>query len=98
MSAALGSVVDELVDVDVSGLCDSEVRERFVEVRREIDRLECYAATLLVGVHGRGIPSGDGASSTPAWVQLQTRQRFRDARLSLSTGTACETLLLVAKA
>jgi hypothetical protein len=98
MSAALGSVVDELVDVDVSGLCDSEVRERFVEVRREIDRLECYAATLLVGVHGRGIPSGDGASSTPAWVQLQTRQRFRDARLSLSTGTACETLPLVAKA
>jgi hypothetical protein len=98
MSAGLGSVVDELVDVDVSGLCDSEIRERFVQARREIDRLERYAACMLVSVHGRGIPSGDGASSTPAWVQFQTRQRFRDARISLATGKACETLPLVAKA
>jgi hypothetical protein len=98
MSAALSSVVDDLVDVDVSGLCDSEIRERFIEARREIDRLESYAAGLLVAVHGRGIPAGDGASSTPAWVQFQTGQRSRDARVSLATGKAPETLPLVAKA
>jgi hypothetical protein len=97
MSAGLSSVVDELVDVDVSGLCDSEIRERFIEARREIDRLERYAAALLVGVHGRGIPSGEGASSTPVWVQFQTGQRVRDARVSLATGKACESLPLVAK-
>jgi hypothetical protein len=66
MSAALTTIVDELVDVDASGLCDGELRARFVEVRREIDRLESYAARMLVGVHGRGIPSGEGASSTHA--------------------------------
>jgi hypothetical protein len=98
MSAALSSVVDELVDVDVSGLCDSEIRERFIEARREIDRLESYAACLLVSAHGRGVPAGEGASSTPAWVQFGTGQRFRDARISLHTGNACETLPLVAKA
>jgi hypothetical protein len=86
------------VALDLSELCDSEIRERFIEARREIDRLERYAAGLLVSVSGRGIPSGDGASSTPAWVQLQTGQRFRDARVSLAAGQACETLPLMAKA
>ena len=98
MSAALSSVVDELVDVDASLLCDGEIRERFIEARREIDRLESYAAGMLVGVHRRGVPAGEGATSTPMWVQFQTGQRFRDARISLATGKACETLPLVAKA
>ena len=40
MSAALVSAVDDLVDIDASELCDSEIRERFIEARREIDRLE----------------------------------------------------------
>jgi hypothetical protein len=98
MSAALSSVVDELVDVDASLLCDSEIRDRFIEARREIDRLERYAAGLLVSAHGRGVPAGEGATSTPVWVQFQTGQRFRDARISLATGKACEKLPLVAKA
>src|SRR4051794_25880392 len=38
-------------DLDVSALCDSEVRERFVEVRGLIDRLEASAARLLAAVH-----------------------------------------------
>jgi hypothetical protein len=79
-------------------LCDGEIRERFIEARREIDRLESYAAGLLVSAHGRGVPAGEGATSTPVWVQLRTGQRFRDARISLHTGKACETLPLVAKA
>jgi hypothetical protein len=52
---------------------------------------------LLVALHGRGIPSGEGASSTPVWVQFQTGQRVRDARVSLATGRAVESLPLVAK-
>jgi hypothetical protein len=98
MSAALATVVNELVDVDTSLLCDGELRARFLEVRREIDRLERYAARMLVSVHGRGVPSGEGASSTPVWVQFQTGQRLRDARASLNAGKACEPLSLVAKA
>jgi hypothetical protein len=94
----LGHTVDELVDTDISLLSDAAMRVEFLEVRRLIDRLESYAARLLEGVHGRGIPAGDGASSTPVWVQLQTGQRLRDGRLALATGKACETLPLVAKA
>jgi hypothetical protein len=98
MSAALTTVVDELVDVDESLLCDGEIRARFIEARREIDRLESYASTMLVALHRRGVPAGEGASSTPVWVQFQTGQRLRDARLSLATGKACASLPLVAKA
>jgi hypothetical protein len=98
VSRPLTTVVDELVDVDASSLCDGELRARFIEARREIDRLESYAARMLVGAHGRGVPAGEGASSTPMWVQLQTGQRTRDARISLQTGRACESLALVAKA
>jgi hypothetical protein len=98
MSAALTTVVDELVDVDATGFCDGELRARFIEVRREIDRLEHYAAAMLVGAHRRGVPAGEGASSTPVWVQFQTGQRMRDGRLSLAVGKACESLPLVGKA
>src|SRR5882724_12029676 len=97
MSAALMTVVDELVDVDASGLCDGELRARFIEARREIDRLERYASTMLVAAHRRGVPTGEGASSTPMWVQFQTGQRTRDARVSLATGKVCDSLPLVEK-
>jgi hypothetical protein len=96
MSAAL--TIDELEALDPSLLCDSEIRETFIELRRENDRREAVAARLLVALHGRGVPAGEGASSTPVWVQFQTGQRIRDARISLATGKASETLLLVAKA
>ena len=59
MSAALRSVVDELV-VDASGLCDSEMRARFIEARREIDRLESYVAARCSSAHGREVPVGEG--------------------------------------
>jgi hypothetical protein len=98
MSTALSSVVDELVDVDASGLCDGELRARFLEARREIDRLERYASTMLVALHRRGVPRGEGASSTPMWVQFQTGQRTRDARISVNAGKACDWLPLVEKA
>src|SRR5450432_3931448 len=95
MSAAL--TTDELEALDPSLLCDSEIRETFVEVRRENDRREAVAARLLVALHRRGVPKGEGASSTPMWVQFQTGQRVRDARVSLATGKACDSLPLVAK-
>src|SRR3978361_1631756 len=96
MSAAL--TTDELEALDPSLLCDSEIRETFIALRRENDRREAVAARLLVALHRRGVPKGEGASSTPIWVQYQPGQRRRDARLSLATGKAVETLLLTAKA
>ena len=98
MFGSLTAADDELVDIDTSLLCDSETRERLIEARREIDRLESYTARLLVSADGRGVPQVEGASSTPVWVQFQTGQRLRDARVSLATGKACDTLPVVAKA
>jgi Domain of unknown function (DUF222) len=94
----LERTVEELAALDVSVLCDSEIREIFLDLRRDIDRREAVAARLLAVLHGRGIPAGDGASSTPAWVQSQTGQRFSEARASLDAGQACASLPLVAKA
>jgi hypothetical protein len=94
----LERTIDELAALDVSALCDSEIRETFVALRRDIDRLEASAARLLATVHGRGIPAGDGASSTSAWAQSHTGQRFSDAKASLDAGQACESLPLTAKA
>jgi 5-methylcytosine-specific restriction protein A len=98
MSGALTLAVDELVDTDVTMLCDSEIRETYLDVRRDIDRLEASAARMLAAAHRRGIPAGDGAASTPAWVEAHTGQRWSDAKASLDTGLACETLPLTAKA
>jgi hypothetical protein len=98
MLGVLAQAVDELVGIDVSTMCDSEIRETLIAARREIDRQEAFVATLMVAVHRRGIPAGDGASSTPAWVQWQTGQRFSDARASLDAGRACESLPITAKA
>src|SRR3954451_12624624 len=90
--------LEELVDLDVSRLCDSEVRERFVEVRGLIDRLEATAAALLAAVHHPAIPLGDGAASAATWAQAQTGQRVGEARASLEAGLSCETLPLPQKA
>jgi hypothetical protein len=89
---------DELVAIDTTVVCDSEIRDAYLETRYKIDRLEASAARLLVAVHHRGIALGDGASSTPAWVQCQTGQRFGEARASLEAGKACSRLPLVEKA
>src|SRR5450432_1986486 len=95
MSAAL--TIAELEALDPSLLCDSEIRDTFIELRRENDRREAVASRLLLALHRRGVPRGEGASSTPMWVQFQTGQRTRDARLSLATAKAVESLPLVAK-
>jgi hypothetical protein len=55
-----GPTTDELERLDLSMLCDAEIREAFIEVRRENDRREAAAARLLVAVHGRRVPSGEG--------------------------------------
>jgi hypothetical protein len=96
MSAALAT--DELERLDPSLLCDSEIRETFIEVRRENDRREAVAARMLVALHRRGVPAGEGASTTAMWVQYETGQRLRDARLALATAKAVESLPLTAKA
>jgi Domain of unknown function (DUF222) len=67
-------------------------------MRCDIDRREAIAARFLAAVHLRGIPAGDGASSTPPWVQSETGQRWGDARASLDAGLACESMPLMAKA
>ena len=48
MSAALTTA--ELEALDPSLLCDSEIRETFIELRRENDRREAVAARMLVAV------------------------------------------------
>jgi hypothetical protein len=98
MSGTLTRAVDELVDTDVGTMCDSEIRETYIRLRGDIDRQEAFAARLLAGVHHRGIPSGDGAASTPAWAQAQTGQRWSDAKASLDAGRVCESLPRTAKA
>jgi hypothetical protein len=96
MSAAL--TTDELERLDASRLCDSEIRETYIALRRDNDRREAVAARLLIALHRRGVPKGEGASATTMWVQFQTGQRSRDTRVSLNTGKVCEALPLVAKA
>jgi hypothetical protein len=97
MAETIGRLVDELVDTHNSLVSDAAMRAEFVELRRDIDRLEGYAARLLAALHRRGIPDGDGAASTPAWVEFQTGQRWSEAKASLDAGLACETLPLTAK-
>jgi hypothetical protein len=86
MSAATLYAFDELLDLDARLLCDSEIRAAYLDARHKIDRLEACAAKLLAAVHGRGIPAGDGASSTAAWAQWQTGQRISEAKASLQAG------------
>jgi hypothetical protein len=52
----------------------------------------------MVAEHRRGVAAGEGATSTAAWVQWQTGQRFTDARASLDAGRGCESLPVTAKA
>jgi Domain of unknown function (DUF222) len=98
MLGTLDAAVEELVGRGVGAMCDSEIRETYVDLRRNIDRLEACASLLLAGADGRGIPSGDGASSTPVWVRWQTGQRVSEAKASLEAGRVCEILPLTAKA
>ncbi len=98
MLETLVSAVDELVGVAVNGMTDAAIGAEYAQLRREIDRQEHRAAALLVAVHQRGIACAAGASSTPAWVQWQTGQRWRDAKVSLDAGLACDVLPLVDKA
>jgi hypothetical protein len=94
----LERTIDELAGLDVSELCDSELRVAHVELRRMIDRLEAVDARVLASVHQRMIHLGDGSPSAAAWSQAQTGQRLFDARALLQSGLACATLPLTAKA
>jgi hypothetical protein len=98
MLGTLERAVEEIVAVEVANLCDSEIRERFVAMRRNVDRLDAHLAELVAAVHHRKLALGDGAVSTPAWVQAQTGQRIADARTSLLMGLACESLPVTKKA
>jgi hypothetical protein len=94
----LEGTIDELAALDVSELCDSELRLAHVELRQMIDRLEAVDARVLAAVHQRMIHLGDGAPSAAAWSQAQTGQRLSDARALLQSGLACGSLPLTAKA
>ncbi|HEY1739608.1 MAG TPA: DUF222 domain-containing protein, partial [Acidimicrobiia bacterium] len=95
----LRDMVDALVGLeDLSGLTDAGLADTFIDVCREIDRLESVAARLLVGVEGRGIPYSQGATSVAAWAQWHTGQRWAEAKASFDAGIACEQLTLTAKA
>ena len=86
------------VDADLSEWCDAEVRQAVIALRREIDQREAFAARLVVAVQLRGIATGEGAHSTAAWMRYETGQRIGEANASLTAGTVCETMPLLAKA
>jgi hypothetical protein len=96
--AGLRAAVDEFAAVDLTAWPDAAIADTFIEVRREIDRLEHVVAKLLAGVADRKIALAIGASSTPAWAQWRTGQRWTEARASLETAQACELLPLTEKA
>ena len=60
MLAAVTDDIERLAAVDVSTLCDAEIRETFLALRRDIDRREAVAAMYLAAVDGRGIAAGEG--------------------------------------
>ena len=98
MIAGLLDAVDRFVGVDVAELPDAALCIELRELSRTIDRLEHRRAVLIAAVHGRQIPDGVGAVSTPAWVQHETGLPIRDARQALASGVAMETLPLTSKA
>ena len=98
MLEALARAVDEFVDADVSEMCDSELREAYVALRLNADRQASFEARVLLAIHRRAIPAGDGASSTGAWAQWQAGLRVSDAKALLAAAQACESLPLTAKA
>src|SRR5438067_24959 len=80
---ALRDAVDALTALDITRLADVALADTFIELRAEIDRLDALAARLLVGVERRLIPCTDGATSTAAWAQWRTGQRWTEAKASL---------------
>ncbi len=94
----LREVVDGFAAIDVSSWPDAAISDTYVDLRREIDRLECVAARLLVAVADRGVPYTSGATSVAAWSQWHTGQRAVEAKASFDAGVACETLPLTSKA
>src|SRR5450432_3960529 len=90
--------VVELAGTDLSEWSDSELRDTYVECRRDIDCREAFAARVLLAIGRRGIPAGDGAVSTGAWAQAQTGQRVGEANALLAAAKVCEVLPGTAKA
>src|SRR4051794_32537456 len=97
-TSQLREAVDLVASLDCAECVDAALADTFIEVRREIDQLEALAARLLVNVEGRGIPFGEGASSTSAWSQWRTGQRWKEAKASCDAGALSERLPLTAKA
>jgi hypothetical protein len=64
----LAGLVDQIVGIDPSGLCDSELRDEIAQLRRSIDRLEYQAARYAAAADRRGLAGLDGAVSTPSWL------------------------------
>jgi hypothetical protein len=88
----LTCAVDRVIDAELDELSDAAVRDEFVELCRELDRLEHRRARLLAAIHRRGIPDAVGALSTAKWAEQQTGLPVRDARDALHAGLACEQL------
>ncbi|HEY5013597.1 MAG TPA: DUF222 domain-containing protein [Acidimicrobiia bacterium] len=98
LSTALDRVVERVVDLDVSDMSDAATCAEFLDLCRVSDRIDHRKAVLLASIHRRGIPNGDGAASTPLWVQAHAGQRAGEARALLEAGLACASLPLTDKA
>ena len=94
----LGSVVDELVELDPCGLSDVALAGGLLAVRAEMDRLEAVFAGLAHAGHVRGVGSVDGAASTAAWLRHRAGMREGDAKAAIECGAVCELLPAVGQA
>src|SRR5690606_16405352 len=86
-AAGLAAVLDGLAGVDAGGLCDGELAEAMVGLRREQARLAAVVAELTAVFEARQAYAADGSRSAADWIALRCRlpraqagREVRDAR------------------
>lgn len=88
----LGSVVDELAELDPATLADVALADSLLELRRVMDRQEAVFARLASAGHVRGVGRVDGAASTAAWLRHRAGMREGDAKAAIECGEVCDLL------
>ncbi len=93
MVAGLSEIVDEWAELDPASCSDAALASELLALRAQMDRLEGVFARLADAAHQRGIGSGDGATSTAAWLRWQAGMREGEARAAIEAGAAGRDLL-----
>jgi hypothetical protein len=78
--------------LDLSEMCESEIRERYIETRREIDRAEAFAARLLLAARkacetlplmAKAWSQGEISASAAATIALGRRENHEAVYASM---------------